>query len=178
MRHPRTTAHATPGPSTALEAVDWAAWEPDLEATLLFVLRDGRLLLIHKKRGLGAGKLNAAGGKVDPGETPAEAAVREFAEEVRARPVAPRKAGEVLFHVTDGPSIRIHVFRAEDLAGVPAETAEATPMWVPVDAIPYDRMWADDRYWLPLLLEGRSFVARTVFEGERLLGVEVSTPAD
>ncbi|MDX1579407.1 MAG: 8-oxo-dGTP diphosphatase [Gemmatimonadota bacterium] len=152
---------------------DWEAWTPDLEATLLFVLRDERLLLIHKKRGLGAGKLNAAGGKVDPGETPLEAAVREFEEELRARPLDPRKAGEVAFHVMDGTAILIHVFLAEELEGEPRETEEAVPRWVPVDDIPYDRMWADDRYWLPLLLDGRHFEARAAFDGDALLSCEV-----
>lgn len=160
------------------ERIDWDAWCPDLEATLLFVVRESRVLLIHKKRGLGEGKLNAAGGKVDPGETPREAAIREFIEEVRARPVDPRKVGEVAFHVTEGDAILIHVFRADELEGVPAETEEAAPRWVPVDEIPYDLMWEDDRYWLPLLLEGRPFHARTLFDGDRLLGYEVLTPPE
>ncbi len=154
----------------AFEAVDWIAWEPQLEATLLFVVRDGEILLIDKKRGLGAGKLNGAGGKVDPGESPLEAAVREFEEEVRARPTRPVKMGEVAFQVTDGTAILIHVFRADDIEGDPRETDEADPLWVPIDAVPYDRMWADDRHWLPLLIAGRPFEARTLFEGDRLLG--------
>lgn len=164
-------------PSPEFLAVDWETWRPDLEATLLFVVRRERVLLIHKKRGLGAGKLNAAGGKVDAGESPLEAAIREFEEEVRARPVDPRKVGELAFHVLEGDSILIHVFRADTVDGEPAETEEATPLWVPVDDIPYDLMWEDDRYWLPHLLEGRTFHARTVFDDDRLLGVEVRTPS-
>lgn len=173
---PARSVGPLPEPSPEFRAVDWDAWRPDLEATLLFVVRRQRVLLIHKKRGLGAGKLNAAGGKVDDGEAPAEAAIREFIEELGARPIDPRKVGEVAFHVIEGDSILIHVFRAEALEGDPVETAEATPCWVPVDDIPYDRMWADDRYWLPLLLEGRTFGALTVFDDDRLLGVEVRTP--
>ena len=38
--------------------IDWANWVSDEHATLLFVVRDGEILLIHKKRGLGAGKIN------------------------------------------------------------------------------------------------------------------------
>ena len=159
--------------STAFAAIDWEAWEPDLEATLLYVVRDGHILLIHKKRGLGAGKLNGAGGKVDPGETVRAAAIREFEEELGATPIDPRKLGEVAFEVTDDASIRIHVYRADDLIGDPVETEEAAPVWAPLDTIPYDRMWADDRHWLPLLLENRAFSARTLFEGDRLLGLDV-----
>ena len=167
-----------PEPSPEFRAIDWDGWRPDLEATLLFVVRDERVLLIHKKRGLGAGKLNAPGGKVDAGETPREAAIREFEEELGARPLRPERAGVVAFEVVDGPSIRIHVFRSDDVEGEPIETDEAIPVWRPRDHIPYDAMWEDDRYWLPLVLERRPFHVRTLFHGDRLLGIEVRTPAD
>ena len=169
--------NSLPATTADFESIDWDAWEPDLHATLMFVVRDRRLLLIEKKRGLGAGKLNGAGGKVDPGETPLEAAVREFEEEVLATPVDPVAVGRLAFAVTDGESILIHVFLASELRGHPAETAEAAPLWVGIDEVPYERMWADDRHWLPLVLEGRTFEARTLFDGDRLLGVAVDADA-
>jgi len=161
------------GRGREFSAIDWETWEPELEATLLFVVRDEEMLMIHKKRGLGAGKVNGAGGKVDPGETPLQAAAREFEEELVARPIDPRKLGEIAFEVVDGPSIRIHVFRADEIQGEPEETDEAIPIWAPVSDLPFDRMWEDDRYWLPLLVEDRPFEVRTVFQGDKLLGYEV-----
>ena len=103
------------------------SWQSDIGATLLYVVRAGQILVIHKKRGIGAGKLNGAGGKVDPGEDCLQATVREFREELRARPVAPRKLGEVGFDVVDDVSIRIHVFRSDAMEGEPVETDEAIP---------------------------------------------------
>lgn len=153
-------------------------WEPDLHATLLFIVRGGEILLIHKKRGLGAGKLNGAGGKVEPGESTLEAAMREFEEELRARPVAPRKVGEVAFEVLSGMSILIHVFRADALEGEPVETSEATPMWTPVDDIPYDRMWEDDRHWLPHVIEDCLFEAYARFEGDDMVHCRVALSSD
>lgn len=149
-------------------------WRAETDATLLYVVRGGEILLIHKKRGIGAGKLNGAGGKVDPGESCLEAAVREFEEELRARPVDPLKLGEVGFDVVNGESLHIHVFRADAVEGEPAETDEAVPVWTPVDDIPYDRMWEDDRYWLPHLLEGRPFEAFARFDGDRMLECQVT----
>lgn len=149
-------------------------WRAETDATLLYVVRGGEILLIHKKRGIGAGKLNGAGGKVDPGESCLEAAVREFEEELRARPVDPRKLGEVGFDVVNGESLHIHVFRADAVEGEPAETDEAVPVWTPVDDIPYDRMWEDDRYWLPHLLEDRPFEAFARFDGDRMLECQVT----
>ena len=51
-----------------VDDIDWSQWHPTVRCTLLFVLRDGQVLLIRKKRGLGAGKINGPGGKLDPGE--------------------------------------------------------------------------------------------------------------
>ena len=42
--------------------IDWNTWVPTDPATLVFVIRDRQMLLIRKKRGLGAGKINGPGG--------------------------------------------------------------------------------------------------------------------
>ena len=65
-----------------LQDIDWQKWKPQQRATLVFVIRDGEILLIRKKKGLGAGKINAPGGRIGSGETPAEGAVREAQEEL------------------------------------------------------------------------------------------------
>ena len=44
---------------------DWARWTPTERAALCFVVTGGRVLLIRKKRGLGAGKVNGPGGRLD-----------------------------------------------------------------------------------------------------------------
>ena len=56
---------------------DWPLWRGHIHATLMFVVQGDSILLIEKKRGLGAGKINGPGGKIDPGETPEEAVMRE-----------------------------------------------------------------------------------------------------
>ncbi len=144
-------------------------------ATILFVIKDGRILLIEKKRGLGAGKINGPGGKIDPGETPLAAAIRETQEELLIIPHRPRKLGELRFSMSDCPDILCHVYRADDFSGTPTETDEAVPVWAALGEIPYHRMWEDDRHWLPLLLAEQAFLGRFVFEGDHLLWSEVST---
>jgi 8-oxo-dGTP diphosphatase len=42
-----------------------------------------------------------------------------------------------------------------------------------VDRIPYEKMWEDDRLWIPLLLEGVRFRGRYLFDGERMLDYEL-----
>ncbi len=163
-----------------IEDIDWKTWKPQREATLLFVLRDGRILLIHKKRGLGAGKVNGPGGHLQDGETPLAGAVREVEEELGITPLGVEPCGELWFQFTDGLSLFVHVFRASDCRGEPRESDEATPFWVPVEETPFDRMWADDHVWFPLLLRGERFAGRFTFDGDTLLDFElklVPTPA-
>jgi 8-oxo-dGTP diphosphatase len=149
--------------------IDWESWPAKDPATLVFVVKDRSVLLIRKKRGLGAGKINAPGGRMEPGETPLEAAIRETREEVCVTPLDLSYAGVNLFQFVDGYSIHVHVFKASDFEGDPKETDEATPLWAPVDEIPYQEMWEDDRLWIPLVLEGVRFSGRYVFDGDRML---------
>jgi 8-oxo-dGTP diphosphatase len=155
--------------------IDWTTWKGEMLATILFIIKDGRILLIEKKRGLGAGKINGPGGKIDPGETPLQAAIRETQEELMVTPHAPRKLGELRFSMSDCPDILCHVYRADDFSGMPTETDEAVPVWTALDAIPYHRMWEDDRHWLPLLLNEQPFLGRFVFDGDRLQWSDVGT---
>lgn len=144
-------------------------WEPRERATLLFVIKAGQILLIRKKRGLGAGKINGPGGRLEPGETPLQAAIREVQEELGITPHGVREAGLLRFRFTDGHSIEGTVFTADDYTGTPTETDEAVPLWTSLDAIPYDEMWADDRRWLPLMLAGQHFCGCFLFDGDTML---------
>ncbi|NBV34709.1 MAG: 8-oxo-dGTP diphosphatase, partial [Proteobacteria bacterium] len=153
--------------------MDWTTWIPSERANLCFIIKGGRVLLIHKKRGLGAGKINAPGGKLEPGETGLEAAIRETQEEVGVTPLHLEERGLLRFQFTDGYSLSCLVFVAHDLLGEPVSTPEADPIWVPVDEVPYTEMWADDREWLPTVLEGGTFTGSFLFDGERMVEKDV-----
>jgi len=155
-------------PRTVRE-IDWTAWVPTEKATLLFVLRDGKILLIDKKTGLGAGKVNGPGGRIEPGETPLEGAIREVQEELCVTPTGVREAGELYFQFIDGYSLHGTVFTGSDYTGTLCETREAAPVWTSVGEIPYGRMWADDSLWLPLLLQGVRFRGYFTFDGDTML---------
>ncbi len=148
---------------------DWSTWCPGERANLCFIVRGSEVLLIHKKRGLGAGKINGPGGRLEAGETARDAAVREVQEELGVTPRDPQFRGELHFQFADGYSLHCAVFIAEGCDGEPMETDEAIPLWLRVDEIPYDRMWADDRHWLPGLLAGRSFRGFFEFDGDLML---------
>ena len=144
-------------------------WRP-VNATLVFVERGDEVLLIRKKRGHGAGKVNAPGGRLEPGETPADCARREVHEEVGLRCGTLAPAAYLRFHDrTDGYDVRGFVFRTDAFEGDPIETAEASPFWCGWDDVPYDRMWQADRYWLPRVRAHGPVRGDFVFAGEDLV---------
>jgi 8-oxo-dGTP diphosphatase len=153
--------------------IDWDDWQPRDPATLVFVIKQGRILLIRKKRGLGLGKVNGPGGKLDPGEDALHCARRECEEELGIRVSDLECMGEHKFQFIDGYSIHCWVFRTSTWEGDAIETEEAVPLWTDIDAIPYEEMWEDDRMWLPYVIEGQCFTARWVFDDDRMLDHDI-----
>lgn len=142
--------------------------------TLAIVVKDDRVLLGKKMRKLGQGFWNGFGGGVESEETVEEAARRECQEEVGIMPTAMRKSGIVIFQYADKPlgaaQHEVHIFRVTDFTGVPTATDEMTePTWFALDTIPYDSMWPDDKYWLPVLLAGKSFTGTFAFDARQQL---------
>lgn len=159
--------------STTPSPIDWAQWRGEILATLMFIVRDQQVLLIEKKRGIGAGKINGPGGKIEANESPLQCAIRETEEELCVTPLDITKMGELSFAMSDMPDIHCHVFMATSLRGEACETHEAVPLWTPLDAIPYHRMWNDDQYWLPQMLDGQQFRGRFAFAAEAIIWQEV-----
>ncbi|MFP4363099.1 MAG: 8-oxo-dGTP diphosphatase [Spirochaetia bacterium] len=149
--------------------MDWANWKPKDYAVLCFIMDDDKVLLIEKRRGLGAGKINAPGGRIEPGETEVEAVIRETQEEVLITPIDPVFSGRLQFQFTDGYSLDCAVYRAESYTGTPGETDEALPFWCAADTIPFDRMWQDDQLWIPHMLESREFWGCFVIDGDSMM---------
>jgi 8-oxo-dGTP pyrophosphatase MutT (NUDIX family) len=140
--------------------------EFDEIATLCYVMDRDEVLLIEQKRGIGKGNINGPGGKVEAQDNSIkEAAIREVKEEVEVTPKNVEKVGEVDFIFGDNPFHQVHVYITDEYSGEPVETEEAVPEWVSVDEIPYERMWPDDRYWMPLMFEGIDFEAVFQFDG-------------
>jgi 8-oxo-dGTP diphosphatase / 2-hydroxy-dATP diphosphatase len=140
--------------------------------TLVLIVKGESILLGMKKRGFGAGRWNGFGGKVQPGESIEAAAQRETKEECGVGVTAMEEVGvhEFEFERERGTILEVHVFRVDTFTGEPRETEEMRPQWFPIDVIPFDSMWPDDRYWVPLFLDGKKFRTRFLFgEGDTVL---------
>ena len=126
-------------------------------------------MLIRKKRGHGKGKFNGPGGKLDPGETPLQCALRETREEVGiAVPSATLKARLRFVDSADDDWLG-YVYVAEMPQQVPIETEEAEPFLAPIDDLPLHNMWPDDAVWLPWVLRDQSLTGTFFFERGVLL---------
>ncbi|PVZ08550.1 NUDIX hydrolase [Actinomycetospora cinnamomea] len=102
---------------------------------------DGRVLLVRRGRDPEAGRWSLPGGRVEPGETAAEATAREVTEETGLRVAVGDEVGTVRRPAPDGRIFAIHDFRCRPLdpAAVPrAGDDAADARWV--DAAAFDAL--------------------------------------
>jgi len=125
------------------------------------------VLLGYKKAGFGAGRWVGLGGHVEDGEEPADAAVREVAEEsgliVAASALTHMASLTFVFPARPSWDQTAEVFVATAFSGEAAESDEVIPRWFGVGSLPLGGMWDDARYWLPRVLAGRPVSAEITF---------------
>lgn len=128
------------------------------------------MLLLKKSKGLfGEGKWNAPGGKIQPGESAEECAVREVLEETGLSVRNPANVGMVHFYKNsrrDEPEWDGHVFTCREFDGSLVAGREGALQWFSKNRFPYDEMWEDDRLWSHLAVEGRRFEGWFYYSGD------------
>ena len=119
------------------------------------------VLLGMKKRGFGTGKWNGYGGKLEATETIEQCAIRELEEESGIVTTEMTRKGYIVFKMLElNMLMRVHVFETWNFTGEGVETEEMRPQWYKDTEVPFEKMWLDDKHWLPLVLAGQSIVAR------------------
>lgn len=151
------------------------------DVTLIFLVKKiddkiSEICLALKKRGFGMGKWNGVGGKLLEGESIENGAKRETKEEVDVDILSFEKVAINEFHFSNNPewNQRVHVFVCDDWSGEIKDSEEMSPKWFSIENIPYDKMWLDDRYWVPKILDGKKIEGRFFFENQdRIIEKEV-----
>ena len=145
--------------------------------TLVFVIDGQRILLAMKKQGFGKGRYNGLGGKVKTGESIEQAAKREAREECGIKITKMQKRGVLTFYPDRFPDgAEVYIYQAEKFTGIPKETREMKPEWFKITKIPFDKMWDDDKYWMPFFLTGKKFKGKFVFDcDDKMVSCELKT---
>ena len=138
--------------------------------TLVVIHQAPKVLLAMKKQRFGAGHYNGFGGGLESDESLKECVVREAFEEGGIKILDPEYVGKILFKFLDTKEQdhEVHFYRATKFLGKPKETEEMRPVWFEQNNLPYNEMWLDDKYWMPLFLQGKKFIGEFHFAKKQI----------
>jgi 8-oxo-dGTP diphosphatase len=138
------------------------------KVTLIFCIKDEQVLLGMKKRGFGSGKWNGYGGKVQAGENPSMAALRELDEEsgLVGDEKNLRQVALIRFYFDKIPVFECYVYLIHTWKNEPVETEEMRPKWYSIANLPWEDMQAADTQWLQLILNGETIEAKVNFNAD------------
>lgn len=126
--------------------------------------------LQREREPLGVGLWNGFGGLQKPGEPIEVTAKRETEQESGLEVLELKRCGLVLIrHDYDEAEVELHFFLVTKFQGIAKESDEMIPKWFGWGEFPYDQMWPNDRYTLPLFLFGLRCVALFTINQERQL---------
>ena len=151
-----------------------------IPAVLIYAERDNQFLMLHRNAArtpdfedYHKGKWNGLGGKCEANESPLETAMRELEEEsgLKLEPSRFKALGTLQF-----PDFKAHknedwivfVFLVDVPKGFEAwqRGPEGDLVWIVKEKVLGLNLWAGDKYFIPMLLERRPFLATLWYEGQ------------
>ena len=147
-------------------------------ATLCYLRQDGHTLMVHrikKPNDMHQGKWNGLGGKLIPGESPEECAIREIYEESGLVVTDPTLKGMLTFPAFDDfEDWYCFVFVASQFSGELIDSPEGLLRWVPDAELLQLNLWEGDRIFLPWLDRPGFFSGKFIYHQGRLVSHTVS----
>ncbi len=122
-----------------------AAMKPVMVVAAAVIERQGKILICQRKRGSKhAFKWEFAGGKVETGETPAEALKRELKEELSIDAAIGEEMERYEFSYPGRPPIQLIFFRVREFEGEPENQVFESIEWTRPEQLPsYDFLDGD-----------------------------------
>lgn len=149
---------------------NWLSPPGTVRAVLCYITRGEECLLLLKSKGrFGEGFWNAPGGKIEANEDMLEAVKREVLEETGLDVIEAKQVGFLEFYFgkeKNLPDWVAFVFICSKFSGSLVQSAEGELRWWNKSSLPFDQMWADDKYWIPLLMQGKKFRGTFVFSND------------
>ena len=137
-------------------------------ATLCYIRHAGKTLMIHrvkKQNDMHAGKWNGLGGKLEPGETPEECAIREIREESGLVASSPLLKGILTFPAFDGiEDWYAFVFVVREFEGQLIDSREGILRWVDNSEVLDLELWEGDRIFIPWLDRPGFFSGKFIYQ--------------
>ncbi|MFC1754013.1 NUDIX domain-containing protein [Thermoproteota archaeon] len=125
-----------------------------IPCAMCYLKKNGKTLMIHKNKNPDKcfyGFWDAPGGKIEPGETPTQAVVREFREESGLELKEPKLRGVLTFSNLFGKQWLVYVFTAENFVGkLEEENPEGTLKWIDDSGFFSLKLCEADHIFVPL----------------------------
>ena len=141
-------------------------------ATLCYLRHAGQTLMIHRVKKAGdihAGKWNGLGGKLDPGESPEECALREIFEEAGLRVRNPQLKGILTFpEFAKGEDWYVFVYVVKEFEGELIDSPEGDLRWIADTDLTSLNLWEGDPIFMPWLDRPGIFSGKFVYQDGRL----------
>ena len=138
-------------------------------------IQDRQIVLGKKLRGFGTGLWNHSfAGKIEKGEDSPNAAARELKEEsgLDVDPKDLQLIGKFTYEFTDTSVshiiMKIDIYSTSKLLGEASKTSEMIPKRFKIEDVPYEKMWLDNRFWLPSLLQAKSWPPEEILHADFL----------
>ncbi len=105
--------------------------------TLVYALRDGQVLMMHRRKEPNLGQWTAPGGKIELHESPAECAVRELREETGLVALGRPELRIIATEVSPLPDWQwlMFIYLVRQFTGEITAGAEGDLAWIPVDQV-------------------------------------------
>lgn len=146
-------------------------------ATLCYVRSADKTLMIHrikKANDMHMGKWNGLGGKLEPGETPEECAIREIYEESGLVVSAPQLKGLLTFPgFANDEDWYAFVFVVETFTGELIDSPEGDLAWVENKDLLGLNLWEGDRIFLNWLDRPGFFSGKFIYKDGRFIEHQV-----
>lgn len=146
-------------------------------ATLCYLRQGGKTLMIHRIKKINdmhQGKWNGLGGKLEPGETPEECAIREIYEESGLKVHNPTWKGLLTFPgFANDEDWYAFVFVAREFEGEIIDSPEGDLHWIEDERLPELELWEGDRIFLPWLDQPGFFSGKFVYLNGRFIEHQV-----
>ena len=147
-------------------------------ATLVYLKRNLQTLMLHrvkKANDYHEGKYNGLGGKLEPGESPEECAIRETREESGLELVDPILKGFITFPNFDGvDDWYVFLFVGTQFTGEMIDSPEGDLEWIDDDKLAGIPLWEGDYIFLSWLEGDRFFSAKFNYEDGRYIAHTVT----